>query len=243
MAVISLPDGLAVGYDGGFQWGQQRYELAGISDAGGASQVRLFGPPRWTVTIRSPRAVSTAEAVLWEALLLKARGRVNHVAAHDVNRPVPRGTYRGAPMLLGILPAGSTSATIVGGTAGAVGTWLQGDPLQFGAGVGTSQLVRVTDDAQTVPAASSAGANWVNGSAQVSVWVPSSGGTAGWDTSGTITINFEPPTRIAFAAGTAVTWNKPVAYFKQTADSTSWAYYSARVQQGFSFDGIEDWTP
>lgn len=243
MPVITLPAGLAVGYDGGFQWGQQRYELAGISDAGGASQVRLFGPPRWTVTMRSPRAVSTQEAVQWEALLLKARGRVNHVAVHDVNRPVPRGTLRGAPFLLASLPAGSTSAVIVGATAGSVGTWLQGDPLQFGAGVGTSQLVRVMDDAETVPAASSAGANWVNGSAQTSVWVNGTAQVAGWDTSGKVTVTFEPPTRIDFAAGTAVTWNKPVAYFKQTADATAWSYYSPRVQQGFTFDGIEDWTP
>lgn len=243
MSVISLQANLAVGYDGGFQWGQQRYELAGISDAGGASQIRLFGPPRWTVSLRSPRAVTTAEAVVWEALLLKARGRVNHVAIHDVNRPAPRGTLRGTPKLLGILPAGSTSAVIVGGTAGTVGTWLAGDPLQFGSGVGTSQLVRVVDDAETVPASSVAAAEWENGSSQVSDWENGSSQVAGWDTSGKITVTFEPPTRTEFAAGTAVTWDKPVAYFKQTSDATSWSYYSNRVQQGFSFDGIEDWTP
>lgn len=245
MAVISLPAAVLPGYAGGLTWGQQRYELAGQSDIGGATQVRLMGPPRWTVSLRSSQAVDATEAAAWRTLLLQARGRVNHVPIYDINQPVPRGTLRGSPVLLNDLPAGSTSATIVGSVAGAsaIGTWLQGDWLGFGSGVGTSQLVAVMADAQTVPSVSASGSVWKNGSGVTSVWKNGSGVASNWNTSGKITVTFEPPTRIAFPAGTAVVWNKPVAYFKQTTDSSSWSYYSTRVQQGYSFDGIEDWTP
>lgn len=87
-----------------------------------------------------------------------------------------------------------------------------GDWLQIGTGVGTSQLVKVTADAQEVNA-------------------------------GTMTVSFEPPLRTAFSAGAAVTWDKPVAYFKQTS-APSWSYRIGRTrkQGGFALDLLESWT-
>lgn len=84
-----------------------------------------------------------------------------------------------------------------------------GDWLQIGTGVGTSQLVKVTDDAQEVNA-------------------------------GTMTVSFEPPLRTAFASSTAVTWDKPVAYYKQTS-SPQWGY-RARMSTGYALDLLESWT-
>ena len=84
-----------------------------------------------------------------------------------------------------------------------------GDWLQIGSGVGTSQLVKVTADAQEVNA-------------------------------GTMTVSFEPPLRTAFSAGTAVTWNRPVAYYKQTS-SPQWGY-RARMSTGYALDLLESWT-
>lgn len=235
MSVVSLPTGIAVGYAGGFSWGQERYELAGMADVGGATQVRPLGPPRWSASIRAPQAVPTAEAVVWEALLLSLRGRVNHLAVYDVNRPAPRGTLRGAPRLQYALAAGDNTMTLVGGTAG---TLAQGDPLQLGSGVGTSQLVRLVADAVSNPSSSGTFA-WDNGGAFV--WDNS--GTFVWSNPGTITVTFEPPARIDFPLDTVVTWDKPVAYMKQVNDGTSWSYYNTKIQQGFALDLLEDWTP
>jgi hypothetical protein len=84
-----------------------------------------------------------------------------------------------------------------------------GDWLQIGTGVGTSQLVKVTADAQEVNA-------------------------------GTMTVSFEPPLRAAFSAGTAVTWNRPIAYYKQTS-APQWGY-RARMSTGYALDLLESWT-
>lgn len=60
--------------------------------------------------------------------------------------------------------------------------------------------------------------------------------------SGVIVVTFEPPTRIAFAGSTAVTWDKPVAYFKQTPDSLSWSGAAGSSDVGgFAFDLLESW--
>lgn len=60
---------------------------------------------------------------------------------------------------------------------------------------------------------------------------------------GAITVTVEPPLRKAFSSGTAVTWDKPRAHYKQKPDAVSWsgAAGSAMVG-GFAFDLMEDWT-
>jgi hypothetical protein len=57
---------------------------------------------------------------------------------------------------------------------------------------------------------------------------------------GTMTVSFEPPLRTAFASSTAVTWDKPVAYYKQTS-SPQWGY-RARMSTGYALDLLESWT-
>lgn len=147
MAVITLPSALAIASRSGNTFGQRRFDLVGAGDAAGTSQVRLFGPPKWAMSLRCPEGVTINEGVEWETLLLQLRGAINHLQAWDVNRPAPRGTMRGTLTLSGAVAAGATTASITGG-AGQAGTTLRkGDPLQFGTGVGTSQLVRVTADA------------------------------------------------------------------------------------------------
>lgn len=42
--------------------------------------------------------------------------------------------------------------------------------------------------------------------------------------SGQITINFKFPARVDFAAGTAVTWDKPVTHYKMITEDPGWAY-------------------
>ncbi len=57
--------------------------------------------------------------------------------------------------------------------------------------------------------------------------------------SGIITVTFEPPARIQFGAVTAVTWDRPVAYFKVQQDETSWRGTSPEIFSGFGVDLLE----
>ncbi len=240
MSIITLPGALIPAFDGGFAWGQQRYDLVSAADVSGATQVRPMGPPRWVVSMRAPRNMTAAEAALWRTYLLRGRGRVNHYAIHNIAQPAPRGTARGTMFLKVAVAAGATTATITG--AGISGTLLSADALQFGTGVGTSQLVHVVQDATSSPA-SPGTVVWTNTAAQTVVWTNSAAQTVTWTRTGTINITFEPPARYSFPAGTVVTWDKPVAYFKSTADAMGWNYYNASIQRDLTFDGIEDWTP
>lgn len=60
---------------------------------------------------------------------------------------------------------------------------------------------------------------------------------------GTMTVTFEPPLRTAFSAGSAVTWDKPLAYFKQTS-APQWSYRlgNTRKAGGYAIDLLESWT-
>lgn len=58
---------------------------------------------------------------------------------------------------------------------------------------------------------------------------------------GTITFDFNNPARIAFSIGTAITWDKPVAYFRKTNKQATLGTYSTEGtgQGDFSFDLME----
>lgn len=204
MTIITFPAGLAVGE---VSIGQARYDMLESSDATGAQQSRLFGPPRWRVSLASPPALEPTPADLWESLVLRMRGGVNRLALHDVLRPTPRGTMRGSPSLAADTAAGATSASLA-----ASGTLLTGDWLQFGSGIGTSQLVKLVAD-----------------------------GVSG---SGTISITFEPPLRVAFASGTAVVWDKPLAYYRLVAEPNPWRYLRGGRghRAGFALDMLESFS-
>ena len=58
--------------------------------------------------------------------------------------------------------------------------------------------------------------------------------------SGVIALTVEPPLRTAFSNGAAVTWDKPIAYYKQAA-APSWAYKPGRTMGGFALDLLESW--
>lgn len=61
--------------------------------------------------------------------------------------------------------------------------------------------------------------------------------------SGTGTVNFMPATRIAYAGGTTVTHDKPVAHYKLATEMPEWAYQSgAFLMTGFNLEFMEQWT-
>lgn len=226
MAIVTMPSDLPVG---AFTWAQVRYDLAEVSDATGDAAVRLLGPPRWRISMSSTRE-KLGNGAKWEAMLLQLRGRVNTLAAYDPLRAAPQGTLRGAPFLRDDVPVGATSCVL----ADAVGTLLSGDLLQIGAGLGTSQLVKLTADAAS-SILTAGSPSWVNGSSQVVGWVNGSSQAVAWANGGQMTVNFEAPLRRAYQAGTAVSWNRPIAYFKATNPNAGWSY---RAGGGLSVDNF-----
>lgn len=115
MAVITLPSNLKLG--DGCGMGQRRYDLLATSDATGDQQARLLGPPRWTLQLVQPGALTVADADTWRALLVRLRGRVNHLAAWDPGRPRPRGSLGGTVTLSGSAAIGATTLALTGATA------------------------------------------------------------------------------------------------------------------------------
>lgn len=212
--------------------GQVRFDLVEQSESTGAQSTRLLGPPRWSLSLQSRPVQSFAEAGKWEALLYGARGRVNHIAAYDPGRTLPAGTLRGTPRLSAIVAAGTTSATLVGGS---LGTLLAGDLLQFGTGLGTSQTVKVIADATSVP---STGGSFVWDNTGVFVW--SNAGTFVWTLDGTIAISFEPPLRAGYVQDTPVSYTRPVIYCKAQAANQGGSYTPGFIGQGgYALDLLE----
>lgn len=209
MSIITLP----AGFDrtiGSFAISQARYDMLEASDATGTVAARLFGPPRWRVAMGCVQALLLDDAALWETVLLRLRGGVNHLAVYDPVRTQPQGTMRGTLTLVGVHAAGAVAVNLSGGAGQAGATMNAGDWLQLGAGLGTSQLVKVM----------------VNATA---------------DGAGAIALTVEPPLRIALAGGAAVTWDKPVAYYRQLGEP-GWQYPEWRMSGGYALDLLEAWT-
>lgn len=63
------------------------------------------------------------------------------------------------------------------------------------------------------------------------------------DGGGQGTISFGSYLRTGFAAGTAITWDKPVAYYAIISTPGPWSYSTnAPLVSGFSFDLLEQWS-
>lgn len=58
---------------------------------------------------------------------------------------------------------------------------------------------------------------------------------------GLMSVAFEPPMRRAHPAGTALTYERPRAYFRKPAGRVGWASYSLRHTQGMALDLVEAW--
>lgn len=221
MTIIQMPTDLVVG---SFAWGQMRYDSEDASDLTGDSFTLVYGPPRWRIAMGSAGGMSLDQGAKWETLLLQLRGRINVLAAFDPVRIAPQGTMRGAPFVESFTAAGATSLVL----ANATGTLAEGDLLQLGNGLGTSQLVKLVA-AATGSLTSVGTPGWINNSSQVVAWANPGAQVVAWANGGRMTINFEAPLRRAIAAGTAVTWDRPRAYFRATSPTANWSYRPGSV--------------
>lgn len=61
--------------------------------------------------------------------------------------------------------------------------------------------------------------------------------------SGAITVATEPALRNAFAAGAAVTWDRPKVLFRRSDSTSQWGYEPGGIVKGMQLSLIEDWRP
>lgn len=116
-------------------------DLATRGDQSGATQVRFYGLPMWSMVLVAPPVLNDAQAGEWKSLGLRLRGLKNRLVAFDPSRPYPKGTLRGSPILQATLASGDSTMLLNVG-ASQVGRTLEcGDLVQIGQGRGTSQLV------------------------------------------------------------------------------------------------------
>jgi hypothetical protein len=111
MAVRTIPAAVAASM-GGQTYGQAVYTIQETSEPTGASAVRVLGPSRWAMGLRSQQGLSLLNAGAWESMLLRLRGGINHLAVYDFLRPAPLGTVRGAPTISADLAVGANTATL-----------------------------------------------------------------------------------------------------------------------------------
>lgn len=135
MAIITVPTGLSVARQ---TWEQQRNDMEFRSMFG--AQAIEAAPPVWTTTIEASRK----RPELWQALMLRLRGRTNQLELWNFGRPAPKGTMRGT-MTAGAAAKGATTMTVTASGQGGR-TLLAGDFLGVGTAL-TQQVVMVTADA------------------------------------------------------------------------------------------------
>ena len=133
MTIIQLPENLAIAKQ---TWGQKRLDVAMESIFG--AQAIEAAHPLWEMSL-SPSNDLDKDAGAFQALMLMLRGHANLLACHNLRRPVPLGTMRGAMALASSASAGAYALSIsASGQGGA--TLKQGDYLGIGSGA-TQQVV------------------------------------------------------------------------------------------------------
>lgn len=136
MSIIQMPTGL---YITSAEWRNPRYDITENSDVTGSTASRIFGPPKWGLSISCDTLASEDQSAEWESMALSLEGETNRLAAYDPRRRVPRGTMRGV-ITLGAAVAKYDRTIQLSGPAG---TLLTGDMLQVGSGLGTSMLFKI----------------------------------------------------------------------------------------------------
>lgn len=150
-----------------FEFALRSNVLTSNSPLTGSTQTVEIPGARWVGSMVLARA-SRADQGTREAILSQISGRANRVALWHFDRPAPRGTMRGSPVLSATAAAGATSLAITT-TAGA--TALAGDMFSVG-----GQLVQCVANAT----ADGAGAMTMSIRAELRAQV-ASGSAVTWD--------------------------------------------------------------
>lgn len=131
-----------------FTLGVKRFDLTFESALSGHTEARILAPARWTVSMSfPPRRFRQADNLT--ALIDSLEGKVNTLRLYPCHRPIPLGTYRGAPVAVGITPAGASTLTMVDVTQGTA-TLVAGDFVGVHQGTVNEQLLRITEASMAV---------------------------------------------------------------------------------------------
>jgi hypothetical protein len=125
-------------------WGQQRAELVFPAIFAPPQTIGL-AHPRWTAVL-TPAKFDRSEYSEWESILLQMEGFRNRLALWHLDRPTPRGTMRGAMVLVGAHAQGATTLRIHAAGQGGK-TLLTGDHIGLGVGT-TQQVCKLQSDAE-----------------------------------------------------------------------------------------------
>lgn len=134
MSLIALPVGFC---PNAFSMWQETNQRAFAAPGGGSEQVVDQGNDRWMISLSLPNQLF-ADAARVEAFIASLRGMTNTVALYHWIRKVPRGTMRGAPVLLAPVFVRDPNLQI---SAVPGATLLAGDMIGCG-----GQLFQVRDD-------------------------------------------------------------------------------------------------
>mgnify|MGYP000972689708 CR=1 FL=1 len=199
---------------GVYQIAQQRYDLMEMSETSGAMATRLVAPPRWKLSIASPNPGLSQE----QAALWK---KLLLQLRGGIN-------YLAAYDVVQQAPRGTMRGTLTLTAIAAAGA----TSISFSGGSGEAGKTILTGDLLQI--GTGVGSHYC---------VATSDGTA--NGSGVITgLSIEPPTRVSFAIGTSIVWDKPVAYYKMTSGSNVWSYVPGTVNlmTGFGTEFLESFT-
>lgn len=163
-----------------------------------AQQVVRHAGAQWKANISIP-AVKREDAELWNAFLLRLRGRFGTFLLGDPNAATPRGSASGTPGTP-LVDGGSQTGNelnIDGCPLSATGYLKAGDYIQLGSG-STSRLYKVLEDVDT-------------------------------DGTGSATLNLWPDLRTSPLDNSAVIVSSAKGVFRLSSNEASWAINSAGV--------------
>lgn len=199
---------------GVYQVSQQRYDIMEMSETSGAMATRLVAPPRWRLSIASPNPGLTPEQASLWKTLLLQ-------LRGGIN-------YLSAYDIVQQAPRGTMRGTLTLTATVAAG----GTQISFSGGVGQAGKTILKGD-------------WLQIGTGVGSHYCMATSDATANGSGVITnLQIEPPTRISYASGTSVTWDKPLAHYKMTSGSNVWSYVAGTVDlmNGFGAEFLESFT-
>lgn len=199
---------------GVYQISQQRYDLMEMAEGSGVMATRLVAPPRWRLSIASPNPGLSP----------------SQAAAWKTTLLQLRGgiNHLAAYDIVQQAPRGTMRGTLTLTAIAAAGATL----VSFSGGAG--QAGRTILKGDWLQIGTGVGSHYCMVMADATA-----------NASGVISnLAIEPPTRISYAAGTSVVWDKPVTHYKMTSGSNVWSYVSGTVDltNGYGAEFLESFT-
>lgn len=193
--------------------GQQRFDSVDVSETDGSGDARIRGRPRWVMQLVPPQRLRN------NTLEARLWQKMILDLQGQMNVLAAYDPLRQSPIGGAFTGSPSTDGALAKGSTSMLvnaGTANNGKQLNI------EDLVQIGTGFGT--------SELVRVTAQSTV------------SGGQINVFFDPPLRLSYAAATPVVTEKPVAYFRNTADKVTWQYTNNGLfVTGYSLDLIERW--